>query len=455
MSRKYRILAAASGVALVAAAAWYAVSMAPPRLLERRNWEGRAFLTRNPDYDRQFPGEVRALPHVWVPAEKAPGVRRVLLLGGSAAAGVPLTDYHLGRLLEARWKERYPGEALEVVNLPLVGRDAAGVRDFVRQAMEVQPDVVVGCGSPLGVDNNTLAEEVRARRVTWVQCLMPDPAVSAVEAGAEVVDMRPVLRAWQPGEGDVGGLFPDGVHLTFTGRAVVAEKIADRLAALWGLAPDAGTQTALPELRAQIARDVMFNGYDEHDMWSWAVGEAASGAGRAGLPELQAMADAMRRRAVLGWDTTALVVAYERAVLQNPDDALTHFTAGRLLGARGEGERAEEAFVEGFRLMPLHPEARLNHAAMQLARGDTESAAASLAVLQKGNPNAPGLARMESALALRQGDAEAAAAHLERHLAETPDDVVGWQMLSDLQWRLGREEAAQESQERARVVGQH
>lgn len=425
-------------------------------------------MTVNPGFVRGESGATSpvAAPHLWVPAEKPAGVRRVVLLGGAGAAGVPLTDYHVGRLLEARWRNRFPSEPIEVVSLAMDVPDPVVLREAARQGMSLGPDALVVCGSAVAATaagHQALADEVRAGGGRLLFCILPDAAGGdnkakvAAATGAGVVDLRPRLRVWERGEGDVGGLFPDGVHLTFTGRAVAAEGIADGLASMWGLAAGGaeGETGAMPaDLRGQLARDVMFNGYDEHDMWNWALREAAAkpDAQDGVVSDLQIMAEGMRRRAVLGWDTTDLVVAYERALLQNPDDPLTHFTAARLLGVRGEGERAEAAFQDGFRLMPLHPEARLNHAAMQMARGDREAARASLDILRKWDPGAAGLARMESALAMREGDAEAAAAHLESHLAGAPDDAAAWLMLSDLQAHLGRDEAAASSRDRAQAA---
>ena len=160
----------------------------------------------------------------------------------------------------------------------------------------------------------------------------------------------------------------------------------------------------------------------------------------------------VQRRAVLGWDTTDLVVAYERAVLQNAHDPAIHFTAGRLLGVRGEGERAQDAFQQGFLQQPFNSEARLNHAAMQMMRGDHETARASLEILKEYSPRAEGLARMESALLMREGNLPAAATLLETHLAENQGDAGGWDMLAELQLRLGQYEASEQSRQRARTA---
>ena len=220
------------------------------------------------------------------------------------------------------------------------------------------------------------------------------------------------------------------------------------MAALWGLAPPGGGAVggaAAPrefvEEENLLRRDLMFTGYDEHDIWSLMSG---------GLATSQKVRD-LKRRAILEWDTTRIVVAYDRAALQNPDDPLVHFTAGRLLGARGEGVRAEEAFDRGFELQPNHAEARLNYAAMQLARGKTAEARDSLEILRKFDPHAAGLAKMDAAIALREDQPSRAAALLEKHLQKHPDDASAWFMLADAQLLLGNPEAAEQSRQRAKA----
>jgi hypothetical protein len=259
--------------------------------------------------------------------------------------------------------------------------------------------------------------------------------------------------------------FLEHVHLTFAGRAAIAELTVEGMAALWGLAPRAESAEAavawwqaFPGAEKELRRDVFFTGYDEHDMWSlaWKLLRLGVFADAPGLAqrrdELAEQTRQLQRQAILGWDTTDLVVAYERAQLQNPSDPVTHFTAGRLLGLRGEGERAEEAFQRGFALQPNSPDGRLNHAAMQMARGDLDAARASLAILRGYDPLASGLLKMEAAIALRDADLPAAARLLQQHLARSLDDAGSRLTLSEIQTRLGDFPAAEESRRLAEAA---
>ena len=106
----------------------------PLRLLEVREHEGLEYFTTNPQYGRLFlqRADVPAPPALWATVEKTPGVRRVVLLGESAAAGFPVTDHHLGRLVQARWRARYPDQPVEVINLSMVAINSHALREFAR-----------------------------------------------------------------------------------------------------------------------------------------------------------------------------------------------------------------------------------------------------------------------------------------------------------------------------------
>jgi len=596
----------------------------PPHLLEIRQHEGQRYLAINPSFARLFLSRagVPSAPPLWIPVKKPEGTRRIVLLGESAAAGYPMPDLHLGRMVQARWQARYPSQPVQVLNLSMVGVSSSALCEFAREAMALEPDMfvfyaghneAVGTGGPaakLGppAASSALSRLTSAIRSTHVagmigsifsplgassqlpewrgldeyrggRVVKDDPALDAMrqktednfreimrlaqQHGAKVLLCSPAVNLddWPPTESepdDAGGVeavlaaqdagksggfrsaalvyqaaqnrevggdsarawplyreacdldglrwradsglralpqqiaseagpdvmavdadrwlhelnpsfttdrefFLDHVDLAWPGRVAVAELIVDGMASLWGLAPlDQSPAAAaawwgkFPATEQEFRRDLMFTGYDEHDMWSLAskllrldiIADAPAFA-----PRRAALAEKvkdLKRRALLAWDTSDLVVAYERAQLQNPDDAVVHFTAGRLLGLRGEGPRAEEAFAKGLTLQPYHPEARLNHAAFHLTRGETDLAHASLDQLKKYDPAATGLTKLEATLALREGDLAAGSALFETHLKQSPGDADAWATLAEIQMRLGQYDASEKSRQRAR-----
>ena len=262
---------------------------------------------------------------------------------------------------------------------------------------------------------------------------------------AAVVDADRWLHELNPRFGGDRQFFLEHVHLTMQGRAAVAELIVDGMAALWGLAPQRENETSiaawwerLPASEQELRKDLFFNGYDEHDMWSlaWKLLRLGVFADAPGLvqrrEDLAAITRDMQRRAVLEWDTPSLIAAYEAAVAVNEDDPLVHFTAARLLGLRGEGDLAEQAFARGFALRPNDAEGRLNYAAFQLQRGRADLARESIEALRRFDADVPGIARMEAALAMREGDRGAGASWLREYLRQRPGDEEAKSMLEQM-----------------------
>ncbi|MEY3480946.1 MAG: Tetratricopeptide repeat [Verrucomicrobiota bacterium] len=432
--------------------------------LQKVRHNGETYFRNDPDFGRRLAdrGTQQAIPPVWVSAARSPGVRRVVLLGGSAAAGFPMTCYHLGRVIEARWRARFPSEPLEAVNLS-AGGGAGAWRESVDAAMALEPDMIVLYAEEDAVSGDEAGVRglVDPALTHGVKVLFVLPATKRTGASAEenkndfhalhrkiagesvpaiaTIDADRFLHGENPTRGTDDEIFLDDSHLTFAGRVAVAESIVDGMAALWGIAPrDESPEAAawwrkFPQAENEARRDMLFTGYDEHDMWSLVMKQAEPS--RRAL--LEEKVRDLRRRAALGWDTTDIIVAYERAQLQNPRDPLTHFTAGRLLGLRGEGERAEEAFSRGFALQPDNTAALLDHAAMQTKRGDIDSARASLDILQKYDSQAEGLLKMQAAVALREAELPEAAALLQKHLDSNPGDSEAWLTLSEIQLKLG------------------
>lgn len=446
-----------------------------PLPLKKIRQDGSTFLTAEPEFFRGFAREGlgAAVPFFRVAEPKPAGFLRAVLLGGAVATGFPMSDYHLGRMVEARWRARFPGEPVEVINLPGHAEDPALGRELADAALALDPDLLVVCleGTWSFRNESGLRDVIRRamEHETKVLLVVPPtggaasddraPALAqriADDSGSAVmfIDAGRRMRGWDPAPGESADFFLDDVHLAFSGRVALAELVVDGMAALRGLQPSDDSPSAVAawwqkfaQAEAEARRDTFFTGYDEHDMWSLVM-KRETDPDR--LAALQEKVRGLRRRAVLGWDTTAIVVAYERAQLQNPHDPLTHFTAGRLLGLRGEGERAEEAFQRGFALQPERPDARLNHAAMQMTRGDTEAAHGSLGILENFDPQAEGLLKMKAALAMREAELPEAAALLEKHLARNPNDSEAWLTLSEIQLKLGDFAASEASEKKGK-----
>jgi tetratricopeptide (TPR) repeat protein len=117
----------------------------PVEVLRQVEYEGRRYWVMEPEYTRRVLGRdnVGVTQTFFLPVERTPGTRRVVLLGESAAAGYPLTEFGLGRMMSVIWEMEFPGEKLEVVDMTCVGVNSHVLRVFSGEGLRTNPDAVV------------------------------------------------------------------------------------------------------------------------------------------------------------------------------------------------------------------------------------------------------------------------------------------------------------------------
>ncbi len=117
----------------------------PVPVLKQVEHGGKRYWVMEPEYTRRILGRDNVIlrQKFFLPVERTPGTRRVVVLGESAAAGYPLPEYGLGRLTKVLWGAEFPGEKLEVVDMTSVGVNSHVLRVFAREAMKTKPDALV------------------------------------------------------------------------------------------------------------------------------------------------------------------------------------------------------------------------------------------------------------------------------------------------------------------------
>lgn len=117
----------------------------PQSLLIPSVEHGVAYWSTNPDYLKPFFGRavVPSPPYARVTQEKAAGVRRVVMLGESAAAGFPVADFNLARLIQVEWNRRHPDERVEVINLATVAVNSHILRLMALEVLQLNPDLII------------------------------------------------------------------------------------------------------------------------------------------------------------------------------------------------------------------------------------------------------------------------------------------------------------------------
>jgi tetratricopeptide (TPR) repeat protein len=117
----------------------------PVEVLKQVEYEGINYWVMEPEYTRRVlrRDNVIVRQRFFLPVERETGIKRVVLLGESAAAGYPLSEYGLGRMMKVLWEAEFPREKLEVVDMTSVGVNSHVLRVFAQEAMRTSPDAVV------------------------------------------------------------------------------------------------------------------------------------------------------------------------------------------------------------------------------------------------------------------------------------------------------------------------
>jgi tetratricopeptide (TPR) repeat protein len=101
------------------------------------------YLRSNPDFASLFlPGSFDLRPlNFRIAARKAPNTIRIVVLGESAAQGVPVPSFAFAPQLRAQLRARYPGKAFEVINTGIVAINSHVVYQIAREMAQHEPDV--------------------------------------------------------------------------------------------------------------------------------------------------------------------------------------------------------------------------------------------------------------------------------------------------------------------------
>ncbi len=101
------------------------------------------FLRTNPGFAGLFlPGSFDLRPlNLRIAAHKAPNTVRIVVLGESAAQGVPVPSFAFAPQLRAQLRARYPGKEFEVINTGIVAVNSHVVYQIAREMARYEPDL--------------------------------------------------------------------------------------------------------------------------------------------------------------------------------------------------------------------------------------------------------------------------------------------------------------------------
>lgn len=107
--------------------------------------EKPGYFRTNPDFASLFlPGSFDLRPlNLRISAHKAPNTVRIVVLGESAAQGVPVPSFAFAPQLRAQLRARYPGRDFEVIDTGIVAINSHVVYQVAREMARFEPDVFV------------------------------------------------------------------------------------------------------------------------------------------------------------------------------------------------------------------------------------------------------------------------------------------------------------------------
>jgi tetratricopeptide (TPR) repeat protein len=179
----------------------------PLSVVRQVRHKGRMFWTSEPQYARFALQRENAPPasQLWLPVERKPGRLRVVMLGESAVAGFPLEEFNLGRVTRVLWDERFPDEPMEMATVAMTGINSHILRVFAREAMQLDPDVVIlyighneviGPYGPISKFAGALPSENLAQLSLWVRNTRIGRAMDRGFEGAARLIKPSVKSSW-------------------------------------------------------------------------------------------------------------------------------------------------------------------------------------------------------------------------------------------------------------------
>ena len=321
------------------------------------------YFRSNPDFASLFlPGSFDLRPlNFRISGRKAPNTIRIVLLGESAAQGVPVPSFAFGPQLRAQLRARYPGREIEVINTGIVAINSHVVYQIARELARFEPDLFV-----VYMGNN----EVVGPYGPGCAYLPQMPPLWVIRASVFVRSTRPGQligamagrlspRGRHPAEWGGMSMFVDSAVTGDDPRLeAVYRNFGENLRSVVKAASGAGARTILCTVVANLKDCPPFlsrhrEGLSAAEAAAW---EAAFTEGRLAWR----LGEDERARARLG-----------EALRIDPQYGDTHFMLGSLDLRAGDTGAARRHFVDALHwdALRFRPDARINQVVREVARG--------------------------------------------------------------------------------------
>jgi Flp pilus assembly protein TadD len=321
------------------------------------------YFRTNPDFARLFlPGNFDLRPlNFRVSTHKAPNTVRIVVLGESAALGVPVPSFAFAPQLRAQLRARFPGKEIEVLNTGIVAINSHVVYQIARDMARFEPDLfVVYMGNnevvgPYGPGCAYLSQ----MPPLWI--IRASVFVRSTRTGQLIGSLAGKLFSRGRSAAQWGGMsmFVDSAVAGDDPRleAVYANYEAN-LGGIIDAARSAGAQTILCTVVANLEDCPPF------------LSRHRPGLSEGELSAFKAAFEAGRLAWMLGENEKALVALAE-AMRIDPQFADVHFMVGSTELRTGNVDTARAQFVEALHwdALRFRPDQRINEIVRRTARG--------------------------------------------------------------------------------------
>jgi tetratricopeptide (TPR) repeat protein len=321
------------------------------------------YFRTNPDYAGLFlPGSFDLRPlNFRISRHKAPGAVRIVLLGESAAQGVPVPSFALAPQLRAQLRARYPGREIEVVNTGIVAINSHVVYQIARELARFEPDLfvvymgnneVVGPYGPGCVYLSQMHPLWMIRASVFIRSTRTGQL-----AGALIGSLT--RRGRHPAEWGGMSMFADSAVAGDDPRLkAVYGNFEENLRGIVEAASGSGAKTILCTVVANLKDCPPF------------LSRHRPGLSRAELAAWESAFDEGRLAWMLGEAVKARMRLTE-ALWIDPQYADTHFMLGSLELKAGDTEAARRHLVDALHwdALRFRPDPRINEIVREVARG--------------------------------------------------------------------------------------
>lgn len=308
--------------------------------------DGTPHYQENPDFADQFyPPSLNIGPreHTFT-KEHGPELVRVFVLGGSAAQGFPHRNHGLDRLLETQLKAALPSRKIEVINMAMTSVNSHVVYAVARSIPEGSADFavvlvgnneVVGPYGPGTFNQNFLANISMIRATQALKRTRLWQALDGLIAKVSPTDALQELE-WE----GMQMFTENGVAYDDSRMASVYSHYEDNLTSAIGMLRNKGIHAVLSTVPVNLRHSAPFLSIHNPSLSEDALVQWEEATRRA--------ADSARLE---NWSDAA--VAFQEALVIDPDFADTHFTLARAYDNLGEHQKAKSHYRHALDLDAL------------------------------------------------------------------------------------------------------